>query len=240
MFYPDEHKLRTINWVPVSNICVSVADLHTLFNGILLLFMVWILPERWGGRWTQTFTVICCTLHLYLFWGSSSLYGHLGKLGTIGFITTKIITCQEGVCWKLMTHKGMTGTTHASTFLVKLTLVNISAMEEPDPDTGAASRAVEAGASSLQSNAHPGSDRTYHSTSFQPIWEPFPEGMGDSWASSQWASSIKSCTHEMLKPGTCLKWTVVSEAKNPLRHWTWPNTCDLFTQIHICPDAYLL
>lgn len=42
-----------------------------------------------------------------------------------------------------MMHKRKTSSTHASTFLVTLALVNMSAMEEPHADTGvAASRAV--------------------------------------------------------------------------------------------------
>lgn len=67
-----------------------------------------------------------------------------------------------------MMHKRKTNSTRASTFLIKLALVNMSAMGEPDPDIGAAPRrGVGAGASSLQSNAHPGSEGSYHSTSFQ-------------------------------------------------------------------------
>lgn len=42
----------------------------------------------------------------------------------------------------------------------------------------------------------------------------------------------------MLKPGKCPQWTAVSEGKIHLSHWTWPNTCDQFTRIHIYPDGY--
>lgn len=129
------------------------------------------------------FIGICCTLHLAYLLGITFTLWPFRKLGTIGFITAKIITCQEGVCWKLKMHRRKTSSMHASTFLVKLALFYMSALEEPDPDIGAAaSRAVEAGAFSLQSNVHPGSYGTYHSTSFQPRWEPSPGGVEDFWA----------------------------------------------------------
>lgn len=161
---------------------------------------------------------ICCTLHLPPLLGTIFTLWPFRKFGTIGFITTKIITCQEGVCWKVMMCKRTTSSTHASTFLVELALVNMSAMEEPDPDTGAAaSSAVEADASSLRSKAHPGSDGTYHQHILPAHIRAFPRSGGDFHASSQWGSSIKSCTHEVLKSGTCPQWTAVSEARNHLR-----------------------
>lgn len=78
-------------------------------------------------------------------------------------------------------HKRKTSSTHASKFLIQLASVSMSLpWQRLTLDLGVSVNvAVKADASSLQGNTCPGSARVFHSTSFQPAWDPpSPGGCG--------------------------------------------------------------